>query len=233
MRPDPGKVKADLEWPTPPNHKQLQRFLGFANFYRRFIRDFSKIVSPLTYLTSPKVPFQWGQAATEAFDHLKQRFASTPILSQLDLNKPFIVEVDASDTGVGAVLSQKTEGKLHPCAYFSRCLSPAERNIDVGDRELLAIKLALEVWRHWLEGTAQPFIEWTDHKNLAYLQVAKHLNACQARWALFFTRFNFFITYRPVSRIVKADALSRQFPSYEGDREEASWLCHRRPPLGD
>uniref|UniRef100_A0A669C7S5 Reverse transcriptase domain-containing protein n=1 Tax=Oreochromis niloticus TaxID=8128 RepID=A0A669C7S5_ORENI len=224
LRPDPGKVKAVLEWPAPPNRKQLQRFLGFANFYRRFIRDFSKIASPLTYLTSPKVLFQWGQAATEAFNHLKQRFASAPILSQPDLNQPFIVEVDASDTGVGAVLSQKVEGKLHPCAYFSCRLSPTERKYDVGDRELLAIKLALEEWRHWLEGTAQPFIVWTDHKNLAYLQTAKRLNARQARWALFFTRFNFSITYRPGSRNVKPDALSRQFSSSEGDREVASIL---------
>lgn len=95
----------------------------------------------------------------------------------------------------GGYLSQKTEGKLHPYTYFSHPLSPTEQNYNVGNSELLAIKLVLEEWQHWLEGTAQPFTVWTDHKNLAYLQSAKRLNARQARWALFITRFSFSITY--------------------------------------
>lgn len=170
-----------MNWPEPNNRRQLQRFLGFANFYRRFIRDFSRIALPLTQLTSPKLAFQWSDAAQSAFQELKKQFASAPILVQPDTTLQFVVEVDASDSGVGAVLSQQREGKMHPCAYFSRRLTPAERNYDVGDRELLAIKLALEEWRHWLEGTTQPFVVWTDHKNLAYLQTAKRLNARQAR----------------------------------------------------
>lgn len=173
-----------------------------------FIRDYSKIALPLTRLTSPKVPFCWDDQAQEAFSRLKKRFTSAPILWQPDLKQQFIVEVDASDVGVGAVLSQQLEGKLHPCAYFSRRLSPAEQNYDIGDRELLAIKLALEEWRHWLEGATEPFVVWTDHKNLEYIRSAKRLNARQARWALFFTRFCFSITYRPGSQNVKPDALS-------------------------
>lgn len=179
--PDPAKVKVVVKWPEPPNRRQLQRFLGFANFYRRFFRDFSKVALPLTQLTSPKIPFQWNDAARSAFQELKRRFASAPILIQPDLTQQFVVEVDASDSGVGAVLSQQREGKLHPCAFFSRRLSPAKRNYDVRDRELLTIKLALEEWWHWLEGAAQPFVVWMDHKNLAYLQTAKRLNAQQAR----------------------------------------------------
>ncbi len=104
---------------------------------------------------------------------------------------------------------QGTPPKLHPCAFFSRKLSPAERNYDIGNRELLAIKLALEEWRHWLEESAQPFLVLTDHKNLQYLRDAKRLNPRQARWALFFTRFQFKISYRPGPRNIKADALSR------------------------
>ncbi len=132
------------------------------------------------------------------------------------------MEVDASDIGVGAVLSQQaaSDQKLHPCAFFSRRLSPAERNYDIGNWELLAVKLALEEWRHWLEGTKQPFLVWTDHKNLEYIQTAKRLNSRQARWALFFTRFNFTLSYRPGSRNVKPDALSRQFLG-EGDDTSA------------
>ncbi len=119
------------------------------------------------------------------------------------------MEVDASTTGVGAVLSQQqgTPTRLHPCAFFSRKLSPAEKNYDIGNRELLAIKLTLEEWRHWLEGAQLPFMVLTDHKNLEYLRDAKRLNPRQARWARFFTRFHFSISYRPGSRN-KADALS-------------------------
>ncbi|KAK2880214.1 hypothetical protein Q8A73_022912 [Channa argus] len=115
------------------------------------------------------------------------------------------------EVGVGAVLSQRSEGdqKLRPSAFFSRQLSPAKRNYSVGDRELLAIKLALEEWCHWQEGAPQPFIFWTDHKNLAHLRTAKRLNFRQARWSLFFDRFNFSLTYCPGSKNVKPDALSR------------------------
>lgn len=113
------------------------------------------------------------------------------------------------------MLSQRSgpDQKMHPCAFFSRRLNPAERNYDVGNRQLLAVKLALEKWRHWLEGTEQPFIVWKDHKNHAYIQTAKRLNSHQARWALFFVRFNFTLTYRPGSRNMKPDTLSRMHHS--------------------
>ncbi|KAL0158963.1 hypothetical protein M9458_047039, partial [Cirrhinus mrigala] len=109
-----------------------------------------------------------------------------------------------------ALLSQRQgePSKMFPCAYFSHKLSPAERNYDVGNHKLLAIKLALEEWRHWLEGAKHPFTVLTDHKNLEYLRSAKLLNHRQARWALFFTRFDFVVTYRPGSQNTKADALS-------------------------
>ena len=125
----------------------------------------------------------------------------------------FYVEVDASEVGVGAVLSQgPSPAKWRPCAFFSRKLSSAERNYDVGDRELLAIKLAFEEWRHWLEGARHPINVFTDHKNLAYLESTKRLNPRQARWSLFFSRFNFVVTFRPGVKNVKADALSCCFP---------------------
>lgn len=115
LRADPSKVQAVLNWPTPSHRKQLQSFLGFANFYRGFIRNYSQLALPLTRLTSPKVPFRWDEPARQAFSCLKERFASAPILIQPDLSQPFVVEVD---TGVRAVLSQQQGGKLHPCAYF-------------------------------------------------------------------------------------------------------------------
>lgn len=124
-----------------------------------------------------------------------------------------MVEVDASDSGLGATLSQCHDAgnKLHPCTFFLHRLSPAESNYDVGNRELLAVVLALQEWRHWLEGDTQPFIVWTDHKNLAYLRTTRRLNSWQARWALFLGRFRLNITYRPGSRNTKPDAFSRHF----------------------
>ncbi|KAG1952342.1 retrotransposable element [Pimephales promelas] len=194
--------------------KELQRFLGFANFYRRFIRNFSIVANPLTSLIKKNTSrLPWNESATRAFNQLKQLFSTAPILHHPNPDLPFVVEVDASNTGLGAVLSQRqgSPPKLYPCAFYSRKLNAAERNYDVGDRELLAMKAAFKEWRHWLEGATTPFTVLTDHKNLEYLRTAKRLNPRQARWSLFFTRFQFTVTYRPGSKNTKADALSRLY----------------------
>ncbi|KAK3549321.1 hypothetical protein QTP70_034549 [Hemibagrus guttatus] len=172
---DEKKVTAVRDWPTPTTVKELQQFLGFANFYRRFIKGYSSVTSPLTNLLR---------------------------------NKPKAL----------STLIRSFPQKLHPCAFFSRKLNPAEMNYDIGNRELLAIKLALEEWRHWLEGAKHPFTVLTDHKNLEYLWAAKRLNP---HWALFFTRFNFTISYHPGSKNIKADALSRLYgPDIANDDPE-------------
>lgn len=217
VRMDPERVKAVVNWPSPDSRKALQRFLGFANFYLRFIRNFSQLAAPLTALTSPRTTFRWSDVAEAAFAKLKGCFVSAPILISPDPSRQFVVEVDASEVGVGAVLSQRSssDDKMHPCAFFSHRLSPAERNYDIGNRELLAVKLALEEWRHWLEGSGVPFIVWTDHKNLEYIRTAKRLNSRQARWALFFGRFDFSLSYRPGSENIKPDSLSRIFDRSE------------------
>ncbi len=217
MRVDPEKIKAVVEWPSPDSRKALQRFLGFANFYRRFIRNFSQLAAPLTALTSPRTTFRWSDTAEAVFTKLKGCFVSAPILITPDPSRQFVVEVDASEVGVGAVLSLRSpsDDKMHPCAFLSHRLSPAERNYDIGNRELLAVKLALEEWRHWLEGSGVPFIIWTDHKNLEYIKTAKRLNSRQARWALFFGRFDFTLSYRPGSKNIKPDSLSRIFDRTE------------------
>ncbi|KAI2664083.1 Transposon Tf2-6 polyprotein [Labeo rohita] len=173
VKMDTAKVQAVTEWPQPSTVKELQRFLGFANFYRRFIRDYSMVAAPLTSLLKGKPSkLTWTKLASQAFAALKERFTSAPILKHPDPNLPFIVEVDASDCGIGAVLSQRHghPSKLYPCAFFSRKLTAAECNYDA----------------------------------------AKRLNPRQARWALFFTRFQFTVTYRPGNKNGKADALSRR-----------------------
>ncbi|KAI4898691.1 hypothetical protein NFI96_020791 [Prochilodus magdalenae] len=219
---DDQKVEAVANWPKPNSIRDLQRFLGFANFYRRFIRNYSSVAAPLTSLLKGDAKrLVWNAQAESAFEELKRRFTTAPLLKHPDPTRPFVVEVDASNVGVGAVLSQRSgePQKLRPIAYFSHKLSPAERNYGIGDKELLAIKLAFEEWRHWLEGAQHPFLVLTDHKNLEYLRSAKRLNSRQARWSLFFSRFDFQITYRPGTRNTKADALSR---IYEDEPNEPS-----------
>ena len=144
-----------------------------------------------------------------------------------DPGRQFIVEVDTSNTGVGAILSECSAGdsKVHPCAFYSYRLSPAEQNYDIGNKELLAVKLAIKEWRQWLEGAQVPFQVWTDHKNLEYLQTAKRLNSRQARWALFFSCFDFHLAYRPGSKNVKPDALSRSFESDIRTEAPETILC--------
>ncbi|KAK3516125.1 hypothetical protein QTP70_005370 [Hemibagrus guttatus] len=209
---DCAKVEAIKSWPQPGTVKDLQRFLGFANFYHQCISGHSDLTAPLTSLLRKKPKnLSWTSGAIEALRKLKAAFCMTPTLVHADPTRPFVVEVGTSALGVGAVLSQRRGETpvLHPCAYFSKRLSPAEQNYDIGNRELLAIKLALEEWRHWLEGANHPFEVIMDHKNLQYLREAKCLNPRQARWALFFTRFNFCVNYRPGNKNTKVDAFSR------------------------
>lgn len=152
---DDKKVSVVLDWPQPTTLKELQRFCMVA--------------CPLTSMVKKgNYRLSWSHAAIQPFQELKARFASAPILHHPDPNLPFVVEVDASSTGLGAILSQRQGNppKLYPCAYHSRKLNSAEQNYDVGDRELLAIKAAFEEWRHWLAGAKYPFVVLTDHKNL-------------------------------------------------------------------
>ncbi len=181
---DDKKVASVLNWPQPTTVKELQRFLGFANFYRRFITNFSTLAAPLTTMRrGGKQRLPWSPSASRAFQHLKERFTSAPILHHPDPKLEFIEEVDASNTGIGAVLSQRhgNPPKLFPCAFYSRKLNSAEQNYDVGNRELLAMKATFEEWRHWLEGAKLPFLVLTDHRNLKYLRSANRLNPRQAR----------------------------------------------------
>uniref|UniRef100_A0A8C5MX57 Gypsy retrotransposon integrase-like protein 1 n=1 Tax=Leptobrachium leishanense TaxID=445787 RepID=A0A8C5MX57_9ANUR len=208
---DPAKIEAVTDWPAPANRKGVQCFLGFCNFYRKFVKNFSKIVKPLTDLTRIHTRFSWSTAAQDAFNLLKRTITSAPILSIPDPSQPYTLEVDASAFAVGAVLSQRQKETeiMHPVSFFSKTFSAAEQNYDVGEKELLAIKLSLEEWRHLLEGARHPVSILTDHRNLEYLQQARRLKPRQARWALFFSRFDMHITYRPGNKNGKADALSR------------------------
>jgi hypothetical protein len=152
---DQHKVEAIQEWPVPRNVKDIQTFLGFANFYRRFIKDFAKISQPITNLLRKETPWNWDSACQDAFDTLKRYFTSAPVLSHHDPDKPSQLETDASGYAYGAVLSQKgNDGRYHPNAFMSKSMTPAERKYDIYDKEMLAIIKALQYWRHYLEGSS-------------------------------------------------------------------------------
>ncbi|CAJ0963802.1 unnamed protein product [Ranitomeya imitator] len=219
---DPAKLQAVMDWQEPHSLKAVQRFMGFINYYRQFIPHFSTLVAPLVALTKKGAnPKLWSEEVSKAFLSIKSHFASAPILHRPDVDKPFILEVDASSVGAGAVLFQKdAQGQKHPCFFFSKTFTPAERNYSIGDRELLAMKLAFSEWRHLLEGARFPFQVFTDHKNLVYLQTAQRLNSRQARWSLFFSRFHFTtLHFLSGEKNVRADALSRSVVSSEEEEE--------------
>ncbi len=208
---DKSKVETIQCWVTPSSVKDVQCFLGFANFYRRFIKGYSKIVAPLITLTCKDKPFSWNPTAQAAFDTLKMAFTSAPILIHPDPAKPFIVETNASDFALGAILSQfGIDGLLHTVAFYSRKLTSAEINYPVYDKELLAIITTFEQWRPYLARAQHRVQVLTDHKNLFYFTSTQTLNRRQARWSIFLADFDFEIQYQLDTQQGKADALSRR-----------------------
>ena len=208
---DSEKVAAIVSWQPPGVVRDLQRFLGFANFYRRFIEGFSKICKPLNDLLRKDTKWYWGEPQQKAFDELKGAFSVAPVLALFDYDKKTVLETDASDWASGGILSQyDDEGRLRPVAYFSSRHTAQECNYEIYDKELLAIIKCMEEWRPELQGTQDPVEIVTDHKNLEYFTTTKSLNQRQVRWSEFLSQFNFRIVYRPGTKAVRPDALSRK-----------------------
>ena len=213
---DPAKVKGITEWPTPTSVKHVQAFLGFCNFYRRFIHNYSTMARPLFDLTKKETPFLWGAAQESAFRALIHAFTTAPVLALPDHSKPFRLITDASDFATGAILEQPDAlNRWHPVAFHSKSLQPAERNYEIHDKELLAIVRALEIFRHYLEGRDDTTEIWTDHGNLVYFFTKQKLTRRQARWSLYLSRFRFIIIHKPGTQN-KSDALSRRPDHKEG-----------------
>ncbi|KAJ3537203.1 hypothetical protein NMY22_g5693 [Coprinellus aureogranulatus] len=219
------KVKIIQDWPEPRSVKEVQSFLGFANFYRRFIFNYSDIAVPLTRLTRKGTPFVFDDSARSAFESLKKAFTSAPVLTHWVPNRPIIVETDASDYALAAILSiRQDSGDIHPVAFHSRTFNSTELNYDVHDKELLAIFEAFRVWRHYLEGAGDPIDVVTDHKNLEYFATTKLLTRRQARWSEYLSQFNLVIRFRPGKLGAKPDALTRRWDVYlkQGGNDYAS-----------
>jgi hypothetical protein len=191
--------------------RDVQFFIGFASFYRRFVKDFSKLSAPMQRLVRKDVPFVLSPECEKTFQEQKHHFCSAPIPMRFDPEKEILVETDASDYVSAGVLSQRDdEGILKPVAFFSKKHSAAECNYEIYDKKLLAIVHVFEEWRPELEGSAFPIQVLSDHKNLEYFMSTKKLSRRRARWFEFLSRFNFVITYRPGKLGGKPDALTRR-----------------------
>ena len=226
IRMDPEKVTAIQSWEAPKTVKGVRSFLGFANYYRLFIQDFADIARPLTDLTKKGQPFNWDDKAQQAFEELKQRFISDPVLAAFDPDRETVLETDASNWATGGVLSQYDDDHdLRPCAYFSKKNLPAECNYDIHDKELLAVIRCLEEWDAELR-SVKSFTILTDHKNLEHFMKTRRLNERQMRWAEVLARYCFKLSYRPGTLASRPDALSRREQDVpEGQQDDR--LQHR------
>ena len=209
IRMDPAKLAAIRDWHPPSSVKGVHSFLGFANFYHKFIPNYSNIVAPIVLLTRKDHPWSWTEPQQKAFDSLQTIFSSAPVLCILDVSCPFLLMTDTSLLAAGAVLMQPdAAGDLHPCAYFSKTFSVAERNYNIYNQELLTVILALDEWKQYLQGTPHPVSVLTDHKNLSYLKDPHKLSCRQACWSLFLQDFDIVWKVTPGTQMGPTDALS-------------------------
>lgn len=225
---DPAKLKGIADWPIPTTVKEVRSFLGFGNFYRKFIRQYSNITRPLNELLRKDQKFEWTTECDEAFNTLKRLFTEEPVLMMPDSTRPFQIEADASKYASGAVLTQlDTNGSRHPVAFFSKTFSEAERNYEIYDRELLAMIRALEEWRHYIQGSPHTTTVYSDHKNLTYFRGPQKLNRRQARWTLTLSEYDIHLVHVPGSQMVQSDALSRRpdlCPETDDDNKDITLL---------
>ncbi|GJZ25593.1 putative reverse transcriptase domain-containing protein, partial [Tanacetum coccineum] len=201
---DPAKIESIKDWTSPKSPTEIRQFLGLAGYYRRFIEGFSKIAKPMTKLTQKKVKFVWGDKQEAAFQLLKQKLCSAPILALPEGSEDFIAYCDASKKGLGAVLMQREK----VISYASRQLKIHEKNYTTHDLELGAVVFALKIWRHYLYGTKCTV--FTDHKSLQHILDQKELNMRQRRWLELLSDYDCDIRYHPGKANVVADALSRK-----------------------
>ncbi|CAM8962941.1 unnamed protein product [Rhodiola kirilowii] len=204
---DKAKIQVIEQFPPPKNQKGIRSFLGHAGFYRRFIKDFSKIARPLTHLLCNDVEFNFDEECLEAFDKLKKNLVSAPIVQPPNWDLPFELMCDASDYAIGAVLGQRIEKKLHVIYYVSKVLDGAQINYTTTEKELLAVVYAFEKFRPYLVATKT--IVYTDHAAIKYLMAKKDAKPRLIRWVLLLQEFDIEIRDKKGVENVVADHLSR------------------------
>jgi hypothetical protein len=203
----PSKVSAVLDWPRPTNLHELRSFVGFCSYYRRFVQGFANLAFALHTLMRKNVKFYWGPEQEEAFVELKRRLVTAPVLTMPRDEGEYVLDTDASNVALGAVLSQMQEGIEKPIAYASRSLSKSERMYCTTRKELLAVVFGLKQYKHYVLG--RPLRIRTDHSALQWLRRTTEPVAQQARWLEFIEQFQYSIEHRPGHRHGNADALSR------------------------
>jgi hypothetical protein len=208
VKMDPVKVQGIMDWPIPTNIHELRSFLGFGNYYKDFIQNYSAITRPLHELTRKTFVYHWGEPQEHAFNLLKHLFTSYPVLRNPDPDKHYILDTDTSKFAVSATLSQDYSDGRHPIRFFSKSLSPAKINYDIYDRELLAIIYAIKAFRYLLLGARQKFLIRTDHQNLKYFKSLQKITPCQAQWHEFLQDYNFKLIHFPGKSNTIADLLS-------------------------
>ena len=204
LSPDPDKYETVKNWPTPKTTKEVQSFLGLTSYYRRFIKNFAEIARPLYRLTEKNVNFNWDEHCQIAFQTLKEKMINPPLLAYPNFSNPFLLQTDASDKALGAVLMNHDK---HPVAFISRKLKQYEVRYSVTDKELLAIVWAVKKLENYLLG--QKFCIETDHKALEWLLKMSTPNSRQTKFRLKLEEYDFTIKYIKGKTNVVADALSR------------------------
>ena len=208
MATDPSKIEKVATWPVPASKREVQQFLGLASYYRRFVEKFAHVARPLHRLTERTAAFNWTDECQVAFEELSQRLTSAPVLAYPDFSKPFILDTDASETGIGAVLSQvDTEGRERVVAYGNCLLMKPERRYCVTRRELLAVVTFVRQYRSYLTG--RQFLLRTDHGSLTWLRNFREPEGQLARWLERLQELDFEIVHRQGKWHTNADALSR------------------------
>jgi len=215
VKMDPIKVKGVTDWPVPTTLRELCSFLGFGNYYKDFIANYSIITHPLHELTKKSRAWSWQDNKQIAFDTLKERFTSYPVLQSPNPEKQYIVDTDASAVAVGATVQQEFTNGLHPITFFSKSLLPAECNYDIYDCKLLAIIYALKANRHLLLGTCHKFLIRCDHNNLKYFKLPQKISTRQACWHEFLQDYHFELQHFPGKSNTIADLLSQR-KDFEG-----------------
>ncbi|CAM5144052.1 unnamed protein product [Eretmochelys imbricata] len=228
LKPEPAKVEVIRDWPAPHTKKQVQAFIGLAGYYRRFVPRFSAIATPTTELCKKGKPDKlvWTEQCQEAFRALKEALVSGPVLATPDFDKPFMVFTDASDTGLGAVLTQEDEkGERHPIGYLSKKLLPREQHYAAIEKECLAMVWALKKLEPYLFG--RHFTVYTDHSPLTWLLQMKGANAKFLRWSLLLQDYDMDVVHVKGSANMIADALSRrggpELPQVTGQSDRAQF----------
>ena len=235
IRPMKDKLEAINAWPRPSDVHEVRQFLGLTGYYRRFVKDFSKIASPLHSLTSgnvgKKAKIEWNPVHEQAFVALKEKLMSAPVLIAPDPSKAYIMETDSSDFAVGAVLLQVgADGLEHPVAFESSKLNAAQQNYPAQDKELLAIIHGWRTWRNYLEGAVADTVVRSDHATLTTLQKQLLPSRRVMRWLEEFAEMTIKIEYKKGIHNVVPDALSRRvdhisvvLDAHKGLRDPSDW----------